>query len=340
MSQAARVLLAMLSVSTLLAPVARAGAVADALYASNFEAPPDCSSFGAPGCPGFTFEIPLALAAGEQTAYCYYFRTPNTGTLGIGRFSSRFEPFTAHIIVYTTVDQTTGVSADRQAPGTLSATDCGFAAGGNNTVAHRIYSAHESREQLRMPDDDGAGSPLAVELPANAAGFIEIYVVNPSLNPVVTKVWLGANGLATGAGYTKTASYMTYNATIAIPPGSSNVYTTPYACDVPTAVKFWWFSTHTHRYAISATLSNGATTLLTSSNWEAPVIQTYAAPAFYVFTPGQKLTYQCAYDNNTGRTITAGDDYVNDENCVGVGYFFPADAPRICYNATLLPPSY
>jgi hypothetical protein len=323
-----------------LAPAARAGVAPDALFAANFEALPYCSSIGTPGCPGFTMEIPLALAAGEQAAYCYYFRTPNSGTLGVGRFSSRFDAITAHIIVYTTIDQTTGAIADRQAPGTLSATGCGFSTGGNNTVAHRIYSAHAESEQLRMPDSDGAGNPLAVELPANAAGFIEIYVVNPSLNPINTRVWFGANGLAAGASYTKTATYMTYNANISVPPFTTNSATAAYACSVPPAVKFWWLSTHTHRYAVSATLSNGASTLLSTTNWESPAIQTYAAPDFYAFADMQKLTYQCVYDNPTARTVTAGDDYVDDENCVGIGYFFPADAPKLCYNEILLPPPY
>ena len=104
------------------------------------------------------------------------------------------------------------------------------------------------------------------------------------------------------------------------------------ACAVPDPAKFWWFSTHTHLRATSATLRNGATTLLITSNWEAPTIATYAAPPFYQFGAGQKLTYECSFTNNLGSTVMAGDSYLFDENCVAIGYYFPGDG-AFCYDS-------
>jgi len=318
----------LLLAGTFVGPV-HATALPDQIFPSNFEAPPDCVPVGSAGCPGFSIATSFEVAAGQAISQCYYFRTGSAGTVGIGRFSSRFGPAIHNIVVYTTADMTTKLPADRQPPGTLSSTDCGFGGSANNTTARRIYSAHATVEQLRMPDDDGAGQPLALELPANAAGFIEIYALNTSEDPIATGVQLTANGRANAQAYTKTGTYVTYNASFSIPPSGSTTATL--ACDVPAATKFWWLSTHTHRRAMSATLRNGASTLLITSDWEAPTIATYAAPSFYQFGAGEKLTYECAFTNDQNFTVHSGDSYESDENCIGVGYYFPGDG-ALCYN--------
>jgi hypothetical protein len=305
----------------------------DPIFLSNFEAPPDCVPIGSAGCPGFSVAVNFQVAAAAALSQCYYFRTGSGSTIGVGRFASRFGPAIQNIVVYTTVDSTTKLPADRQPPGTLSSTGCTFS-NYNNTIALRIYSAHETVEQLRMPDDDGAGQPLALELPANAAGFIEIYASNASDTALDTSVQLTANGRAAAQAYTKTATYVAYNGSLSIPPFGSTTAT--FACAVPDPAKFWWFSTQTHRRAMSATLRNGATTLLTTSNWEAPAIAIYGDPPFYQFGPGAQLTYECSFTNDLAHTVTAGDSYEDDENCVGVGYYFPGDG-AFCYNNTYIP---
>ena len=324
----ARRCLCCLMLPATLVGLVHATALPDPIFAANFEAPPDCLPVGSGGCPGFSIAANFQVAAAQALSLCYYFRTGSGATAGIGRFSSRLGPAVHNIVVYRTVDKTTKLPADRQPPGTLSSTGCGFAPL-DNTTAQRIYSAHAVAEQLRMPDDDGAGQPLAVELPANAAGFIEIYVLNASETPVDTSVQFTANARADAQAYTKTAAYVTYNGALSIPP--LGTATATFACAVPDPAKFWWFSTHTHRRATSATLRNGATTLLTTSNWEAPAIATFAAPPFYQFAAGEKLTYECSFTNDLSQPVTEGDNYQSDENCVGIGYYFPGDG-GLCYN--------
>jgi hypothetical protein len=302
--------------------------VPDPVYAANFEAAPDCTSIGATGCPGFSVSVGFNVAGGGALSQCYYFRTGTGSTLGVGRFASRWGPAVANSVVYTTADTTTKLPADRQPPGTLSSTDC-TPSNFNNTSARRIYSAHEAVEQLRMPDDDGAAQALALDLPANAAGFIDMYVLNASEDSVDTFVQLTANGREVGQSYTKTATYVTYAGDLSIPPFGSSTVT--HACAVPGSAKFWWFSTQTYNRATSATLRNGATTLLTTSDWQHPAIATYAAPSFYQCGAGEKLTYECSYMNNLAQTVQAGDSYQFDENCVGIGYYFPGDG-AFCFN--------
>jgi len=323
-----RILSYLLLAGTFVAPVH--ASVPDSIFPSNFEAPPDCVPAGSSACPGFSIATNFEVAGGQAISLCYYFRTATAASIGIGRFSSRLGPAIHNVVVYATVDSTTKLPVDLQPPGTLTSTNCGFGASPGTAITRRIYSAHETVEQLRMPDDDGAGLPLALELPANAAGFIEIYALNASEDPVGTGVQLTANGRASEQAYTKTATYVTYAGSLSIPPFGSTTVTN--ACAVPDPAKFWWFSTHTHLRATSATLRNGATTLLITSNWEAPTIASYAAPSFYQFGAGQKLTYECSFTNNLGSTVMAGDSYLFDENCVAIGYYFPGDG-AFCYDS-------
>lgn len=321
----------LLAIAMLLSTPCAASIAPDPAFRANFESPPDCASVGSTGCPGFLIgAAPVSVDAGLGISYCYYFQTPNAGTTAVSRWSATFERTVTHnIVVYATYDTTSHLPAARQPPGTLSTTGCGFG-NSNNTYARRLYSSHSPEETLRMPQDDGTGSPLAIELPANSPGFVEIYFLNPTGQTITSTLTLYANTLADGSAYTPTATYMTYNGSLSIASMSSNVIA-QLTCPVPAAVKFWWLSTHTHKHATNAALLDGATTLVSTSDWEAPAIAVHDASPFYTFTNG--LTYSCTFNNSTNSTINAGDNYATDENCVGIGYFFPATGPLICYNA-------
>jgi len=308
-------------------------AVSDAIFPANFEAAPDCSSIGRIGCPGFTIETPAQeIAPGEEVTFCYYFRTPNVAAIGIGRFASTFDPVIADVVVYTTFDSM-DQPKDLQPPGTMASSGCG-SFGPDRT--DRIYSTHEPVESLRMPDDDGAGNPVALELLANAAGFIRMHYLNTTDAPIIAApVRLSANGLATGVAYTKTATFTTFKGSFSVPPLS--VSSVSDSCVVPDSVKFWWFSTHTHRHATLAKAGKGAQTIVTTTDWEHPAIAKLSTSPFYPFAMGETLTYACDYANDTAATITAGESYQTDENCSAIGYFFPAVKARFCYDHTVLP---
>jgi hypothetical protein len=104
---------------------------------------------------------------------------------------------------------------------------------------------------------------------------------------------------------------------------------------VPPAVKFWWLSTRTHKFATEAKISDIGADLVVSSDWEHPATQVYSAP-FHTFSsgPGSGLTYRCTYSNPTFGPITEGDSEVTDEACYGIGYFFPATHPAICLDSS------
>jgi hypothetical protein len=243
------------------------------------------------------------------------------------------------LIVWATTDMNTGLPADAQPPGTF-ATDCGLAAGANGRSFRWVYAAHEPVEQLRMPDDDGAAQPLAFELPANSAGFLEIYYVNSSGNAVtVPPVRFAANERNVGP-YTKTASFLEMNPFFTIPSDNAP-HLVSSACTMPASAKFWWFSTQTHSHGVGTELDRTGsvlTPIVTSSGWDLPAIATFSAPGFFAFNaPNDKLTYQCTFVNDSGGSMTFGDDYQSRETCMSISYFFPESQSKLCIGGTISP---
>jgi hypothetical protein len=76
---------------------------------------------------------------------------------------------------------------------------------------------------------------------------------------------------------------------------------------------------------------DGSTTLFEGTDWEHPGATTVAAAPFLTFA-SNGLTSECTYDNPTNRTITTGSSYATDEECLAIGYFFPATDSLLCVN--------
>lgn len=284
---------------------------------------------GTPGCPGFQMKTPeITVAPGEEGTYCYYFRAPSTDTLGIRRWASTMNAGMHHLILYATYDSNWN-PAEHQPPGTLTQGSCGqFGAGG---FAGWVYAAHETEQELVLPPDDGAGSPVAVELAPDQPLALEMYIPNASVDPITSSATVEAEALAPATPFTRTATYVTTIISLLIPPNTFG-HTVEQTCATPPNVKFWWLSTRTHRFATAASVSDDDVTLLVTSDWEHPTQATYDPPGFYTFS-ASGLTYGCTYDNPTGSTIQFGESESSDETCMAIGYFFPAKRPMFCIDS-------
>jgi len=283
---------------------------------------------GTPGCPGFQVQTPeITVAPGEEGSYCYYFLAPNTDTIGIRRWASTMSAGMHHLILYATYDSNWN-PAERQPPGTLTQGSCGLFDGG---FAGWVYAAHDTTQELVLPPDDGAGSPVAVEVLPNQPLVLQIYIPNASVDPITASALLEAEALAPATEFTKTATYVTTAISFLIPPNTA-AYTVEQTCATPPDVKFWWLSTRTHHFAKSATVRDDATTLLVTSDWEHPTQATYDPPGFYAFS-ASGLTYECIYNNPTGNPIAFGESESSDETCMAIGYFFPATRPMFCLDS-------
>ncbi len=304
------------------------------ILVDGFESGDSCLwGVGPETCPGFTVTTPsLEVQPGEEVVYCYYFHTGNGATQGVRRITSSMEGMVRYTSLLTTHDGA-GNPLDVQPPGTLTSAGCDWT--GGNPNSRRIYTAHGLEEDLLLPTDDGAGAQLAFEFLAAQPAVLVAHLLNDTVDPVATAVTLTAYSHRPGVTYTKTASLTTIDTLLVLPQASTT--TSTHACGVPSAVKFWWFSTHTHGLAQQAKLRNGTSDLVVSTDWLSPAVAAFGPPSFYEFGAGEQLTYSCTYFNNTNATVTFGESYASDENCIGLAYFFPASVPRTCVNNFLLP---
>jgi hypothetical protein len=234
-----------------------------------------------------------------------------------------------HLILYATYDSNWN-PAERQPPGTLTPGSCDLFGGGG--FAGWVYAAHEAAQELVLPPDDGAGSPLAVEVLPDQPFALQMYIPNASVDPITASARLEAEALAPATEFTKTATYVTTIISLLIPPNTAS-YTVQETCATPPDVKFWWLSTRTHHFATSASVSDDSTTLLVTADWEHPTQATYDPPGFYEFSTSG-LTYECVYSNPTGSPIASGESETTDEACMAIGYFFPATRPMLCVDST------
>lgn len=306
----------------------------DPILVDGFESGDSCTWGAGPAtCPGFSITTPpLAVAPGEEAAFCYYVHTGNSATQGVRRITSSMGGQTPYVSLLTTHDAL-GNPVDVQPPGTLSTAGCTWF--GPDQNSRRIYTAHGPEEELLLPTDDGAGFPLALEFLAGQPAVLVVHVLNDTVDPLTTAVTLTAYSHLPGVSYTKTATFTAVDTQLVIPPPGTT--TSTHTCPVPSGVKFWWFSTHTHGFAQSARIHNGGSDIVVSTDWQAPAVAEFGPPGFYSFGVGEQLTYSCQYLNDSGQTVTFGESYFGDENCNGLAYFFPANAPRFCVNNILIP---
>lgn len=285
------------------------------------------------GTPAFSVTTPeFALMPGQEVTYCYYFHTPNTDFV-INKWTSSLTPGGHHLIVFT--------GGPTMPDGLDMTNSCGLGTGGQGALTNPSvweYASQVPQGELDLPSDDGTGKPLGQKIAANTEAAIQMHYLNSGDSTLMVHDELAAYALPAGTDYTETDAYITYNADISIPANSMNTLVTA-SCALPSGVKFWTMSTHSHKQSVETKVMDGTNMLLDSTDWEHPTIQEWATPqTFYSFSNAQ-LTWSCNYDNdapppyeptgtsNANVMIHDGPSAATNEMCMAVGYFFPATGP-------------
>lgn len=280
-----------------------------------------CETVPAPA--GFVVtSTPAQIMAGQIVAYCYYFRLESATPTYVRAWRSTLGTGIKRMNVVLT-------SADVQPVGTLSAANCVPVTSANATLRRTwAYTAYQPTAQYTFPSDDGAGNPLGFTLAPGQSGYLYIEYENPTLVPFQSGVTVELDVYERGTLVTPASSFVTYDASLSIPP--SNSYTQTQTCPVPQNAKFFYASTYAHKQMLSGTIRDGATTLFQSTDPYNPGYQSWTAP-FVTFATGQ-LTTEFVYENLTNRTITAGESVATDEHAVALTYFYPATQGLICWD--------
>jgi len=282
-----------------------------------------------PPTRGFQIASPgIDIMPNEDSTYCYYFKTSNPDQMDVQRWASQMGPGVHDVVLYFTPTVLKTV-------GTMNPSGCAVADGTTGTAWS--YAAHPGDPEVRMPSDDGTGTPVGQVVKAEQPGFLQIHVRNTTASMVHADVAINAYAYPADVQTTHATPFTTLNVNelnnhIMVKAGTANNPTTgtvggdcmitPDPSGKP--IKFFGITTYTHKQGVHTVVKDGASKIFESTSWEHP--GTMTSPQFYTFQSGT-LSYQCDYLNGNAYTIMSGDDVTTQEMCMAIGYFFPAPPP-------------
>jgi hypothetical protein len=266
----------------------------------------------------------VMLSPGQEVTYCWYFHTPNTSTALVNKWVSNMLPGSHHLILF--------LGGAPHADGLDTTNSCGFSGANGTSLPVWEYASQQLQQTEVMPSDDGTGKPVAQPIPANTEAAIQMHYINETDTALTAHVELEAYQLPANTPYTETEAYVTYNQDLSIPPGAVGLTATA-KCPVPSGVKFWSMSSHSHKQSVMTQVMDGSSMVFQGTNWSDPGAMLWNAP-FYTFNGS--LSWSCTYNNNApppyepqgpsnaNATIEAGPSAATNEMCMAVGYYFPA----------------
>jgi hypothetical protein len=271
----------------------------------------------------------ILLPAGAEFTKCFYFHTPNTATVAINKWISDMTPGSHHMIMFLTPNV-----SNPPADGTIDE-NCGGLGGGGSLPQWTFASATEHYE-VDMPSDDGAGKPLAQNIPAHTAGYFQMHYLNASDTDKMVHVDLKAYGIDASTPYTQTDAYVTYVYNFSVPANSTG-YQVSASCSTPANSKFWTISSHTHKQGKEVQIKDGSSMVYDSTDWEHPMVKSWMAAPYYSFSSGN-VSWTCTYDNPGSTAINEGQSAQTNEMCMMTGYYFPASGPKfnVAYNGNCM----
>ena len=162
-----------------------------------------------------------------------------------------------------------------------------------------------------------------------------MHVVNTTTNVIHPHVELDGYAYGTDTPVTFAGVFVTFNGTISLAPGSPDMGTTSSvssACPVQREngqmPNFFLLTTHTYKQGTHTFIKDGevisGTTKFESTDWEKPGTAELERPSFLQFST-ETLSNGCDYSNPNHYTIIAGDDPATDEECLAIGFYFPAN---------------
>jgi hypothetical protein len=241
----------------------------------------------------------------QETFPNYCAVLPNTAEFDVGRMQSWMPPGSSHdLFVY---EEPPGSSCDSG-----SANHWIFAASIPGTIV-----------ELKMPD--GVGVPVQAGQPI----MLSMHFVNTTTSIEHPQVKLNLFGMS-NLQYT-VGTMVSFNVAINIPsataagPGAQTVNGT---CTAPAGANFFALGTHTYSRATASDVnfqSGGTTTnIVHSTDWQNPDVGVWLSPPYLPVGAGDQFLYSCAYSNSGATAITVGETERYNEQCMTVGYYFPA----------------
>lgn len=255
---------------------------------------------------------PFQVAPGAEVSPCYYTSIPEEAASAVVRIESSMTPGSHHLVLFRTDE---ALAPD----GTFG--DCGalLSFSSPEDMPQWIYAAQEDVQTFETPD--GVGIPLP---PGSHVAF-SLHYVNASTEPL--DVELGLELFYAREAVSSAASFVSYAPDISVLPQAEGMVSGH--CKLPQGARIFLLTTHSHQFTTSARIDRWAggvnlERLLLTEDWEHPTVETYA-PEYLTLGDDEELAYTCRFLNTLGETLVDGESAVNEEMCMAIGWYFPAN---------------
>lgn len=268
---------------------------------------------------------PFEIQPGQELFKCFYTTLSNDTEAAVARFESTMSRGSHHMILF-------GLDKPGAPDGTLG--DCNLRQSASGAIPLPLYVAQEEHQEATFP------SGVAMPLKPRQAVAVQMHYLNAGAAPVKAQVDIKLHALAAGSTFERAGVFASFHNKISVPARGTQTVTG--RCQVPPDVKFVSLTTHSHRYTTRAVAGRTSPAensvpqmLVETLDYERPMITKFPSP--FLDLEGDKIFYSCEYRNDTDQTVTVGDSAVNEEMCMAVGYYFPANGITVCLGSTSIP---
>jgi hypothetical protein len=212
-----------------------------------------------------------------------------------------------------------------------------------STGSHHMHLYHMTTSATRTLEDCDesdfhplmftAGSPhteitypagMATKLAGTTGVRIQLHYLSTADTNKVVSATIKLSPVDYGT-VTKWVSELYFNQlNVHVAPGTNQVIST--TCAIPSnygQIGLVVGSSHMHKRGTHFTAMTSTGVMLTDvDTWDEPPSNFYDPPI--MMNPGDKITWTCTYDNETGHTLTFGESAENNEMCIFLARFYSA----------------
>jgi hypothetical protein len=244
----------------------------------------------------------FTVAPGAEVYMCQNYDNPFGGQdAGIAKFVTDMSPGSHHLHLFYKA-----TSTDRKLE---SCSGLEF-----HPLLHASGRPHQ--EEAYPPD-------MAAKLKGTDGVRLQVHYLNTTPDTLTVSASTKLTKVANPSAITKWVGQLYFNRVyLQVPPGSGKKVTT--SCSVPQGygpISLIGAGSHMHRRGVHfvATTSTGLK-LLETSEWAEPAPVAYDPPI--VLNAGDRISWECTYDNGTGRTLTFGESADTNEMCIYLARFY------------------
>jgi hypothetical protein len=163
---------------------------------------------------------------------------------------------------------------------------------------------------------------MAAKLKGSQGLRLQVHYLNTTPDPIDVAVTANLTKTTDPSSITKWVAELYFNRVqLSVPPGAGAKVTT--SCTVPAGSPVGLIGGGSHMHArgvhFIANTSTGVK-LIETTEWAEPEPVAYDPPI--TLNPGDKITWECTYNNTTGSTLTFGESAEKNEMCIYLARYY------------------